>query len=49
MNPGWLEIYQSKLIEVNNKLDAYTKKMESEGKPIPPVSNGISAKNLSTI
>ncbi|MBN9351431.1 MAG: tRNA uridine-5-carboxymethylaminomethyl(34) synthesis GTPase MnmE [Chitinophagaceae bacterium] len=48
-DPEWLETYQSKLIEVNNKLDAYTKKMESEGKPIPPVSNGISAKNLATI
>lgn len=47
--PEWLQPYKSKLIEVNNKLDAYTKMMESKGQLIPEIPNSISAKDSNTI
>ncbi|MBW7840842.1 MAG: tRNA uridine-5-carboxymethylaminomethyl(34) synthesis GTPase MnmE [Chitinophagaceae bacterium] len=47
--PEWMHSYHEKMIVVNNKLDAYTKLMEAQGKPLPEITNAISAKDKDSI
>ncbi|MCO6498158.1 MAG: tRNA uridine-5-carboxymethylaminomethyl(34) synthesis GTPase MnmE [Chitinophagaceae bacterium] len=47
--PGWMSRFHNKMIVIHNKLDAYTKKLQAEGKPVPEIENAISAKDRESI
>lgn len=48
-DPEWINRYHENVIVVNNKWDAYTKMMETAGKPVPVIENPVSAKDRNSI